>query len=174
MNGIPSENALLSVVVPCFNEKLALPVFISCIEPILDGLELRSWEMILVDDGSRDGTLGLLEALARRRPGFRYVSFSRNFGKESALLAGLRAAQGDIVCVMAVDLQDPPELLAEMISLLKDPETDCAATRRGEPVFRSMRLALCPNTTAFRRESSAGWGSARCGWNSRMESALPG
>lgn len=101
------------------------------------------FEYIFVNDGSSDQTLSVLRDLYHAHPeSVRYLSFSRNFGKEAALYAGLQAARGDFVTVMDADLQDPPSLLPEMFSLLRSkPELDCVGTRRadrkGEPKIRS-------------------------------------
>jgi len=136
----------LSVVVPCFNEEAALPFFwaeFSRVREAMDGFDL---ELILVDDGSTDETLRVMKDLADRDPRVRYVSFSRNFGKESALFAGLEAAKGDFVATLDADLQDPPSLLPEMMESLLDGKFDCAATRRvsrkGEPPIRSFFARL--------------------------------
>ena len=136
----------LSVVVPCFNEEAALPFFwaeFSRVREAMDGFDL---ELILVDDGSTDETLRVMKGLADRDPRVRYVSFSRNFGKESALFAGLEAAKGDFVATLDADLQDPPALLPEMMESLLDGKFDCAATRRvsrkGEPPIRSFFARL--------------------------------
>ena len=99
-------------------------------------------EYVFVDDGSGDGTLELLKAYREQNPAVRYVSFSRNFGKEAALYAGLQHVTGDLVVVMDADLQDPPSMLLEMKALLdQNADIDCVGTRRtsreGEPFFRS-------------------------------------
>ncbi len=133
---------LLSLVVPCFNEEETIPIFyreICSVEPKLDA----RIEFCFVDDGSRDRTLNILKELRKTDPRVHYISFSRNFGKEAALLAGLEMAGGDFVATMDVDLQDPPSLLPEMLSYVTDPEDpyDCVATKRstraGEPPIRS-------------------------------------
>lgn len=135
---------LISVVVPCFNEEESVPVFFE--EFVKQTLDLRkqvNFEYIFVDDGSKDHTLREIKKIYNgvKSDRVKYVSFSRNFGKEAALYAGLRKADGDYVAVMDVDLQDPPELLNEMYSILKTGDFDCVATRRstraGEPKLRS-------------------------------------
>lgn len=130
----------ISVIVPCFNEEDALHLFLPVMEPVMQKLPIR-WELIFVDDGSTDGTLSFLTALHQRDSRYRYLSFSRNFGKEAALYAGLQAATGDYAAVMDADLQDPPEMLLDMYRLLQDKSIDCAAARRtdrtGEPWLRS-------------------------------------
>lgn len=131
----------ISVIVPCFNEEEALPLFYQAMEKVQPQLE-QEFEYIFVNDGSRDGTLEVLRELAAKDSKVTYLSFSRNFGKEAALYAGLQEAHGELVTVMDVDLQDPPELLVEMVQRLEaDPDLDCVGTRRvtrdGEPPIRS-------------------------------------
>lgn len=129
---------LLSIVVPCFNEEESVSIFYSEIESTLKDY---NYEIIYVDDGSKDNTLENIKKLANENLNVKYISFSRNFGKESALYAGLKSSKGDLVCVMDVDLQDPPSLLPEMISAIENEEFDIVATRRvsraGEPRIRS-------------------------------------
>lgn len=131
---------LISIVVPCFNEQEALPIFYDTITPILKNLGLK-YEIILVDDGSKDNTSNIMKNLAEKDDNIKYVIFSRNFGKESAMYAGLEKSKGDYVAVMDVDLQDPPEQLQEMLQSIKEEGHDCVATRRvtrkGEPKIRS-------------------------------------
>ena len=131
---------LISIVVPCFNEQEALPVFYDTIIPIISKIE-TNYEIIIVDDGSKDNTSTIAKDLAEKNKNIKYVIFSRNFGKEAAMYAGLEAAKGDYVAVMDVDLQDPPELLNEMYLSLKNEGYDCVATRlvnrKGEPKIRS-------------------------------------
>lgn len=132
-----SERPVLSVVVPCFNEALCVEAFVRAVEEA--GVE--GVEFVFVDDGSTDETLAVIKRLAAADGRIRYVSFSRNFGKEAALLAGLRKASGDLVVTMDVDLQDPPALLPEMRRAILEEGYDCVATRRssreGEPPVRS-------------------------------------
>ncbi|HIZ55746.1 MAG TPA: glycosyltransferase family 2 protein [Firmicutes bacterium] len=132
---------LLSAVVPCYNEESALPLFYTAFCRVTEQLSELSFELIFVDDGSSDQTLQEMRALAEKDSRVRYLSFSRNFGKEAALYAGLQAARGDYVAVMDVDLQDPPELLVDMYRSLTQEGVDCVATRRvtrkGEPPIRS-------------------------------------
>lgn len=131
---------LLSVIVPCYNEQEALPIFYKTIVPILDQMDL-SFELVLIDDGSKDETPLIMKALALNDKRVKYVIFSRNFGKEAAMYAGLKSSKGDFVCVMDVDLQDPPEKLQEMYDYIINEGYDCVATRRvtrkGEPKIRS-------------------------------------
>lgn len=132
---------LLSVVCPCYNEASCINAFVDAIwDAIPQG---QAYEVVFVDDGSTDETLDLIKSSVKRgiQGGrLRYISFSRNFGKESALLAGLKAAKGDVVVTMDVDLQDPPSYLPEMLTGIEE-GYDCVATRRctraGEPPIRS-------------------------------------
>ncbi|PAB00623.1 glucosyl transferase family 2 [Enterococcus canintestini] len=132
---------LLSVIVPCFNEEKSLPYFFTEMKKIEQKLPLEI-EYILIDDGSTDQTLPLMQHLAKENPKkIHYYSFSRNFGKEAAIYAGLQNAKGDYVTLMDADLQDPPHLLVEMYQLLVAHHLDCVGTRRknraGEPKIRS-------------------------------------
>ncbi len=132
---------LLSLVVPCFNEGEALRPFMQELSRVTGALEDVETEVILINDGSRDNTLELMRELARENPQVRYLSFSRNFGKEGAILAGLTAARGDYAAVMDADLQDPPALLPDMLHAVRHEGYDCVGTRRvnrkGEPPIRS-------------------------------------
>lgn len=130
----------LSVLVPCYNEEQALPHFYAAVTEVLAALPY-SYELLLIDDGSADGTLPLMKRLAAQDGHVVYLSFSRNFGKEAAMYAGLCNARGDYVAVMDADMQDPPSLLPQMLEILEGGEYDCVATRRadrkGEPRLRS-------------------------------------
>jgi glycosyltransferase involved in cell wall biosynthesis len=132
----------ITIVVPCYNEEAVLRLFHAELERIRALMAGASFEIILVDDGSQDNTLPILKELHQADPAVRYLSFSRNFGKEAALLAGLEAARGAYVAVMDADLQDPPALLPEMYQTVLSGNYDCAATRRvsrkGEPLIRSI------------------------------------
>lgn len=133
---------MLSIVVPCYNEEATITLFIEAVDRVMQG-HPEKIEYIFVNDGSKDETLALLKKWSQERPEeIRYLSFSRNFGKEAALYAGLQHAQGDLVTVMDADLQDPPELLPQMIEMIKTKNIDCVGTRRanrkGEPVIRSL------------------------------------
>lgn len=131
----------ISVVVPCYNERQALPCFYEAVRKIAEEREDLSFEFIFVNDGSDDGTEQYMKELAREDSRVCYVSLSRNFGKEAAMLAGLKYASGDYVAVMDADMQDPPELLPQMYDILGQGEYDCVASRRadrkGEAVIRS-------------------------------------
>lgn len=139
-------NPVLSIVIPCYNEEDALPIFYDEARKVLGSMGLASHEFVFVDDGSSDGTLGAMRALSERDESVRFVSFSRNFGKEAALYAGLSKASGEYVAVMDADLQDPPSLLPEMLAAVWSGEFDCAATRRvtrrNEPPVRSLFARL--------------------------------
>ena len=130
----------ISVIVPCYNEEEALPIFYDTFVKETAGMPVQ-WEFIFVDDGSRDGTLNGFRTLNEKDERVHYISFSRNFGKESAMYAGLEAATGDYVAIMDVDLQDPPALLPDMLRSIEEEGYDCVATRRvtrkGEPPIRS-------------------------------------
>ena len=130
----------LSIIVPCFNEEEALPIFYKTCQEYVRQLPCEV-EYCFVDDGSKDHTLDELRALHEKDETVHYVSFSRNFGKEAGLLAGLKLSTGDLVVTMDVDLQDPPSLLPEMYQAVTEEGYDCCATRRttrkGEPPVRS-------------------------------------
>ncbi|MBQ4085557.1 MAG: glycosyltransferase, partial [Clostridia bacterium] len=104
----------ITVIVPCYNEQEVLPLFLQATDKIARKMQGAELTYLFVDDGSHDETLPLLRAFAAERKDVRYLSFSRNFGKEAAMLAGLEHAEGDFVAVMDADLQDPPELLLKM------------------------------------------------------------
>lgn len=130
----------VSVIVPCYNEEEAAPIFYREFFRRTAEMDCR-WELWFVDDGSTDGTLAELRALRSQDERVHFISFSRNFGKESAMYAGLEATTGDYVAIMDVDLQDPPELLPGMLTSIQEEGYDCVATRRvtrkGEPPIRS-------------------------------------
>lgn len=135
---------LLSLVIPCFNEEDVLNLFMEKTSAVTETIKEKygiDTEYIFVNDGSKDATLSILRDFHQKDPAVHYISFSRNFGKEAALYAGLKAAEGDYTAVMDADLQDPPELLIQMIDVLVNQRADCAAARRmnrgGEPVIRS-------------------------------------
>lgn len=131
----------ISVMVPCYNEEEALPLFFAEIRKVMAAMSDYDFEVIFIDDGSKDGTLGLLREAAKADGRFRYVSFSRNFGKEAGMYAALKESTGDYVVYMDADLQDPPTLLPEMMCILKEKGCDSVGTRRssrkGEPPIRS-------------------------------------
>lgn len=136
---------LVSVVVPCYNEEEVLPMFYEEIIKVTDGMKKEhselEFEFLFINDGSKDRTLELFRELADKDKRVRYISLSRNFGKESGMYAGLKNSRGDYVVVMDADLQHPPEFLPQMYNYVKDGEYDCATTRRvsrdGESKVRS-------------------------------------
>ncbi|WP_461226516.1 glycosyltransferase family 2 protein [Lacticaseibacillus suihuaensis] len=132
---------MLSIIVPCFNEEETVPRFFEAVEAQRNALA-EALEYVFVNDGSTDQTLFRLRELAAAHENVHYVSFSRNFGKEAALYAGLKQAKGQLVVVMDADLQDPPALLPKMQAMLRqNPDLDCVGTRRtdrkSEPPVRS-------------------------------------
>ena len=189
--------ALISIVVPCYNEEAALPLFYQEITRVAGEMAPVEFEFLFVDDGSRDGTLPLLRQLAREDPRVRFLSFSRNFGKEAAMLAGLQHARGGYAALMDADLQDPPALLPSLYRAVTAEGYDCAATcrtsRQGEPPIRSCfakgfyqifnrisdadivdgaRVSRA-STAAFPRAFSAGWASAPSGFPTNMWPGQP-
>lgn len=136
----------ISIIVPCYNEEEAMPIFYEEICKVAKKMKKVEFEFIFVNDGSKDHTLDVARELHKKDERVRYVSFSRNFGKEAGMYAGLEAARGDYVAIMDVDLQDPPALIEEMYETLKNEDYDCVASRRvsrkGEPPIRSF-FARC-------------------------------
>ena len=134
----------ISIVVPCFNEEESIPYFYEEVKNVISKMDVN-FELIFVDDGSADNTLSVIKKLAEDEA-VKYISFSRNFGKEAAMWAGLNMACGDYVTIMDCDLQDPPILLPEMLSLIENEGYDVVGTRRvtrkGEPPIRSF-FARC-------------------------------
>lgn len=132
---------LVSLMVPCYNEEEALPYLYDALCKVMDECSKYEYELIFVNDGSRDKTLSVLKDMAEKDSRVHYISFSRNFGKEAAMYAGLDAAKGDWVGLLDADMQDPPSLLPEMFQALENDECDIIATRRvsrkGEPPIRS-------------------------------------
>ncbi len=134
----------LSIIVPCYNEEASIPYFYEEIKKVIKEMDVKL-ELIFVNDGSSDKTLSIIKELSKEK-GVYYISFSRNFGKEAAMLAGLELSSGDYVTIMDSDLQDPPSLLPEMLSLIEEEKYDIVGTRRvtrkGEPPIRSF-FARC-------------------------------
>ena len=132
----------ISVVVPCYNEEPTITLFYDEITKVSENMEVN-FEYIFVDDGSKDKTMDILKELANKDKRVKYIKLSRNFGKEGAMLAGLKLSSGDYVTIMDADLQDPPKLLPKMLTILKNDKEDydCVGTRRvtrkGEPPIRS-------------------------------------
>ena len=137
---------MISIVVPCYNEEESLPYFYEEMSKVMKKMDYVKFELIFVEDGSKDKTLSMLKDLSKKDDRVKYISFSRNFGKEAGMLAGLANAKGDYVAIMDADLQDPPKLIIEMYDILKDKEYDCVGlrrvTRKGEPPIRSF-FAKC-------------------------------
>ena len=131
----------VSLIVPCYNEEESLPIFYDAVCEVAKGLPNYDITLLLVNDGSKDGTLSIMRELAEKDSRVQYLSFSRNFGKEAAMYAGFCNAKGDYVAVMDADMQDPPSLLPQMLDILETGEYDSVATRRvtrdGEPPVRS-------------------------------------
>ena len=137
----------IAIVVPCYNEQEAIPYFYEEVNKISNTMRDKTeFEFLFVNDGSKDDTLKVLRELSKKDERVKYISFSRNFGKESAMYAGLKEAAGDYVAIMDADLQDPPALLPEMFDTLEKGEYDCVATRRvtrkGESKIRSFFARL--------------------------------
>ena len=130
-----------TIIVPCYNEEKAIPLFYEATNEALKDFAI-DYEYLFVNDGSKDKTLEVLKGLAENDERVHYVSFSRNFGKEAAMYAGLKESTGDYVVIMDADLQDPPELIPQMYESVINEGYDCVATRRvnrkGEPPIRSM------------------------------------
>ena len=136
-----TNKKLISIVVPCYCEEDSLPSFWDEINKTTNTMSNVDFEFLFIDDGSTDKTVDILRKLAQSDARVRYISFSRNFGKEAAMFAGLKKSSGDYVAIMDADLQDPPSLLPQMLNTLQNEDYDCAATRRvtrkGEPKIRS-------------------------------------
>ena len=130
----------VSLIVPCYNEQESLPVFYEEMMKIVKKMSCQ-YELIFINDGSKDRTLSILKEFSAENDNVTYISFSRNFGKEAAMYAGFCNADADYVAVMDADMQDPPSLLPEMIKILESGKYDSVATRRenreGEPPIRS-------------------------------------
>lgn len=137
----------LSIIVPCYNEENSIKSFYNEFMNIYtEYLDAYAYELIFVNDGSKDNTLNNIKKLSQTDNNIKFISFSRNFGKESALYAGLSYCTGDFVAIMDADLQDPPSLLPDMIDLIQESDYDIVATRRvtrkGEPIIRSFFARL--------------------------------
>ena len=132
----------ISVIIPCYNEEESIPLFYKEMERVREeDFPNQEFEYIFVNDGSKDNSLKEMKELHKIDEKVRYISFSRNFGKEAAMLAGLEASEGDYITLMDADLQDPPSLLRKMYDIIQNEGYDCVATRRvtrkGEPPIRS-------------------------------------
>ena len=132
---------LLSVIVSCYNEEETIPIFYKEICKVSKEMKYIDFEFIFINDGSRDNTLNVIKDLNKKDKRVKYLSFSRNFGKEAAMYAGLVSSKGDYITLMDADLQDPPSLLEKMYKLITEEGFDCVGTRRvtrrGEPQIRS-------------------------------------
>ncbi|WP_407425216.1 glycosyltransferase family 2 protein [Treponema sp.] len=136
-----ADKPYISVVVPCFNEEEVLPIFYDETLKVLKSINCENYEFVFVDDGSSDSTIKIFRDISEKNKKVHFISFSRNFGKEAAIYAGLSKANGIFTAVMDADMQDPPSLLPQMLKALTEEGFDCAATRRStrknEPVLRS-------------------------------------
>ena len=137
----------ISIIVPCYNEETALPLFYEELQKHIKNFSKNvNFEILFVNDGSKDNTLKILKELANQDSQVKYISFSRNFGKESAIYAGLENATGNYVTIMDADLQDPPYLLKDMYKAVTEENYDAVgtrrATRKGEPIIRSFFAKL--------------------------------
>ena len=130
----------ISIVVPCYNEEEALPLFYDEIDKVSKTMK-EDFEFIFVNDGSKDNTLSIIKKFSKEDSRCKYINFSRNFGKESAMYAGLELSTGDYVTIMDADLQDPPSILPDMLKIIKEEGYDSVGlrrvTRKGEPPIRS-------------------------------------
>lgn len=131
LNKVTDDMVDLSIVVPCYNEEAVIPIFLQTIVPILQGLGL-SYELVFINDGSRDNTLTVLQQAKTDYPQIRIINFSRNFGKEAALSAGIDFANGKALIPMDVDLQDPPELIPEMVRIWREEGVDVVLAKRAD------------------------------------------
>lgn len=135
------KSKLLTIIIPCYNEEKSLPFFYEKINEMSKRMKYINFEFLFINDGSSDETLTLIKEYSNKDTRIKYISFSRNFGKEAAIYAGLENSKGDYVSLMDADLQDPPELLEEMYNIITNEDYDCVATKRntrkGEPKIRS-------------------------------------
>lgn len=131
----------ITVIIPCYNEEQSLHYYYQEMSRVMALMNTYDFELLFVNDGSKDQTLDIIKELAKNDKRIKYISFSRNFGKEGAMYAGFEKSTGDYVCLMDADLQDPPKLLPEMVKAIEEDGYDSAATRRvtrkGEPPIRS-------------------------------------
>ena len=121
----------ISIIIPCYNEEQAIPYFYKEINKVSKGIK-ANFEFIFVNDGSKDNTISIIKKYSKKDKRVKYLNFSRNFGKEAAMYAGLEYSIGDYIAIMDADLQDPPALLPEMLHILEDKKNDydCVGTRR--------------------------------------------
>lgn len=134
------SNDKISIIVPCYNEEESLPIFYKEINKISQEMNDNDFEFMFINDGSKDNTLKVLKNLAKEDKRVRFISFSRNFGKEAGMYAGLENVTGDYAAIMDADMQDPPEMIKEMYKILKEDDYDCAAlytkTHKGYGIIR--------------------------------------
>ncbi|MCR5593847.1 MAG: glycosyltransferase family 2 protein [Saccharofermentans sp.] len=137
---------LISLIVPCYNEEEALPFLYNALCDVRKEVTSHKFEFIFVNDGSRDKTSDVIKGFAKEDSDVKYIIFSRNFGKEAAMYAGLKKSKGDLVAIMDADMQDPPSLIPSMIKSIENGEADIVASRRvsreGEPKIRSFFARL--------------------------------
>lgn len=137
---------LISLIIPCYNEEETLKILYANLNSTAQIMKEYDFEFIFINDGSKDNTLSILKKLAKADSRVIYISFSRNFGKESAMYAGFCNAHGNYIAVMDADMQDPPSLLPQMVEILETGDYDSVATRRasrtGEPFLRSLFAKL--------------------------------
>lgn len=140
------DSMLISLIVPCYNEEEALPFLYNALKDVRKEVSEHEFEFIFVNDGSRDKTADVIKGFAKEDKDVKYIIFSRNFGKEAAMYAGLCKAKGDLVAIMDADMQDPPSLIPSMIKSIENDEADIIASRRvsreGEPKIRSFFARL--------------------------------
>ena len=141
-----TKKELISIIIPCFNEEEAIPVFYKEIGRISKEMEPVTFEFIFIDDGSSDNTLKILKELHDKDKRVHYISFSRNFGKEAGMLAGLKESKGDFVAIMDVDMQDPPEMIKTMYHHIKEENYDCCGlytkSHEGYSIIRKSLTSL--------------------------------
>lgn len=136
----------ISIIVPCYNEEESLPIFYKEIDKISKEMKSVDFEFLFINDGSRDKTLSILRDMAKKDKRVRYISFSRNFGKEAGMWAGLENANGDYVAIMDADMQDPPSKVKEMYDILsKDKEYDCVGLYTVDHKDYSFFRRICTN-----------------------------
>lgn len=136
----------ISIIVPCYNEEESLPIFYKEIDKISKEMKSVDFEFLFINDGSRDKTLSILRDMAKKDKRVRYISFSRNFGKEAGMWAGLENATGDFVAIMDADMQDPPGKVKEMYDILsKDKEYDCVGLYTVDHKDYSFFRRICTN-----------------------------
>ena len=138
----------ISLIIPCYNEEESLLPFYNELDKVMNEMAEYDFELLFIDDGSKDATLSILKDFAKNDNRVKYISFSKNFGKEAAMYAGFCNSSGDYTAVMDADMQDPPSLLKSMVEILEKGEYDSVATRRqtrkGEPKIRSLFATELP------------------------------